>query len=298
MSKIVALDVESPNQRRICSIGITIIEDGIVKETLSYLVNPECEFNKYTINEHGIHPEDVADAITFDKLWPKISNYFCDSIIVGHNALYDLSVLYKTLIDYNIEVPQIKWICTQRIAERILKQKSGLGLDALCQRFSISLKHHDSGSDSRACAELLLLFAKEGIVPEDEAKTYIYQNHSSPKSTKRTVGLTISLPSPIPYTKNHNYNLKTIRDKTIVITGKFEYADKDEIKELLNAHGARIIEKVSKQVDVVLVGALGDPRWKNGNYGNKIKDAIDFKSKGDNIDIIHENSFEFSEDDQ
>ena len=40
--------------------------------------------------------------------------------------------------------------------------------------------------------------------------------------------------------------------------------------------------------DYVVVGALGSPDWSNGNYGSKIKKAMELKESGKPIRIITE----------
>ena len=70
--RTVALDVETPNMRNdtICSIGICVFEEGQLKESGHYLVDPETDFDALNIRIHGIRPEDVTQAATFPELWP------------------------------------------------------------------------------------------------------------------------------------------------------------------------------------------------------------------------------------
>ena len=83
------IDVETPNRRndRICSIGAVVTDqDGTVVEKKSYLVNPESSFDDINVRIHGIAPVDG---------------------VVAHNARFDLSVLTKPLVSYDIPSPKM-----------------------------------------------------------------------------------------------------------------------------------------------------------------------------------------------
>lgn len=50
--KYTVFDVETPNgaNDRICSIGISEIENGMIIESQNIFVNPECEFDSFNIH--------------------------------------------------------------------------------------------------------------------------------------------------------------------------------------------------------------------------------------------------------
>ena len=68
--RMVAFDVETPNSRgdRICSAGLTVIENNRVVESMEIRVNPETEFDWRCIKVHGIRPSDVEDEPVFSGL--------------------------------------------------------------------------------------------------------------------------------------------------------------------------------------------------------------------------------------
>ena len=45
-------------------------------------------------------------------------------------------------------------------------------LNELCCYYGISLTHHHAGSDSRACAEILLRYFRSGADPKQFIRTY------------------------------------------------------------------------------------------------------------------------------
>lgn len=84
----------------------------------------------------------------------------------------------------------------------------------------------------------------------------------------------------------------TFEGKTVVLTGDFRYGSKDEVEEAVKSMGGTVKSGVSKKTDCLLVGGLGSERWSSGNYGSKIKKAIELKNSGLKISLITEKAFE------
>lgn len=157
--RIVAVDVETPNGRdaAICQIGIVVAEYGDIIKTESYLVDPEVPFDPVNIAIHGITPADVEGAPNFPTLWPRIAAYFTDSVVVAHNAPFDLGMICGTLERYGIPVPEITCCCTVQMARRRFARETygSYRLDTLCAAFDIPLvDHHDALCDALACYRL------------------------------------------------------------------------------------------------------------------------------------------------
>ena len=131
--KYTVFDVETPNgaNDRICSIGISEIENGMIIESQNIFVNPECEFDSFNIHIHGISERDVIDAETFLYIWPKLRPLFLDRVIIAHNAPFDLSVLRKTLAAYGIEEKEIHYLDTVKAARCIYPELPNYKLNTL-----------------------------------------------------------------------------------------------------------------------------------------------------------------------
>ena len=172
-NRIVAIDVETPNGRdaAICQIGIVVADFGDVTKTESYLVDPEVPFDPINISIHGITPADVKNAPNFPTLWPRIAGYFTDSVIVAHNAAFDLGMITAALERYGIPVPPIIYCCTVQMARRRFSRETygSYKLDTLCAAFDIPLtQHHDALCDALACYRLYReLLSDFGEAPRD-----------------------------------------------------------------------------------------------------------------------------------
>lgn len=164
MERFVAFDVETPNRYsdRMSAVGITVIENNAVADSFYSLVNPETHFDYFNVRLTGISERTVAQAPTFPQLWSRIEPLLSSGLLVAHNAVFDMNVLKKCLRAYQIDwKPYVRYICTVQMGRRLLPGRSHK-LDDLCGYYGISLQHHHAGSDSAACAEILLRYLENG----------------------------------------------------------------------------------------------------------------------------------------
>lgn len=164
MSQFTVFDVETPNRmnNRMSAIGITIIEDRQIEKEFYTLVNPETHFDPFNTMLTGISEESVRNAPSFPEVWEKIEPYMSGGLLVAHNAQFDMGVLKKCLLAYEIEwKPCAHYICTVQMGRRLLPGISHK-LNDLCDYYGIALDHHKADSDSRACAQILLRYLQSG----------------------------------------------------------------------------------------------------------------------------------------
>lgn len=153
-----AIDFETAQGKRwsICQVGLVRVENQIITEQLSVLVQPPDNYywNKF-IDIHGICPEQTEDAPTFDRIWHQIAPFIKGQHVVAHNGFaFDFYCLKRTLEYYGIATPDFIGHCTYKIFKDNLAR--------LCQQYHIPLNHHDALSDALACAELFLIHLKGG----------------------------------------------------------------------------------------------------------------------------------------
>lgn len=87
-------------------------------------------------------------------------------------------------------------------------------------------------------------------------------------------------------------NVKLIfRERHFVLTGDFDYGTRSTVEEYIKDRDGIVDDKVKKCTNYVIVGAGGSDAWANGNYGTKVKKAMELKEKGQNIEIMTEAEF-------
>ena len=173
-TRYICFDVETPNSLndRMSAIGITVVEGGAITEEFFSYVNPEEYFEPFNTRLTGISAATVADAPTFPELWARIETIMSSGILVAHNASFDMNVLKKCLIGYGIPWKEaVDYTCTVKIGRKVIPGRSH-ALDAMCEMYGIALDHHQADSDSRACAEILLQYMRDGVGVSEYVKKY------------------------------------------------------------------------------------------------------------------------------
>lgn len=184
MERYIAFDVETPNYCNdcICSIGVTVVEDGKIVLECYDLVDPEARFDAFNVRFHGIGPAQVRGAKNFPTLWQELAPIFDSGILVAHNASFDLGVLKKLFARYGIRREQDDYVCTVRMGRKFLPDAPNHKLDTMCALLNIPLQHHHAASDSHACAEILRWYLGQGFPVGQQVKPYVY---TTPPSGER-----------------------------------------------------------------------------------------------------------------
>ena len=78
---------------KITEVGIMKVKDGKVIDEFSCFVNPEKPIPQKVVEVTNITDDMVKDAETIDKVFPKILEFVGDSVLVAHNADFDIGFL-------------------------------------------------------------------------------------------------------------------------------------------------------------------------------------------------------------
>ena len=78
---------------KITEIGIMKIKGGEVIDTFSCFVNPEKHIPEKVTEVTNITDDMVKDAETIEQVLPKVLEFFGDSVLVAHNADFDIGFL-------------------------------------------------------------------------------------------------------------------------------------------------------------------------------------------------------------
>lgn len=161
MTKICAIDFETANASPLsaCSIGVTVMEDGVMCDLWSTLIKPvkgADEFSYHNIMIHGIIPDMVKNAPSFDQIYAHLCELFKGAVLVAHNAEFDMKVLRSLCTYYGLELPKNEYFCTVRLSQAALPFLDRHRLNIVSEYFGIELDHHEASSDARACALIVM----------------------------------------------------------------------------------------------------------------------------------------------
>lgn len=168
-----AIDFETAtfDRNSACEVGICVVQDSEIVETKTWLIKPPSFpfFSQRNIDVHGIYPNDVKDAPTFDEIWYEIENMMYGTLMIAHNAAFDAGVLRGCLNHYGIFTPNINYLCSIQLAKKSWNYLPKYGLKHLAEHHQLSFNHHRAGDDAEVCAKIsLLAFEKLFITTNDE----------------------------------------------------------------------------------------------------------------------------------
>ncbi len=155
--EFLAIDFELASRRldSACALGIVHIKQTSIVRARRVLIRPPSPKFTFT-GVHGLTWKDVEQQPDFRTLWERLARWF-DSIesIVAHNAPFDRSVLVACCRNADLVPPALPWICTRRLARRLLGLAE-TSLPSVCDHIGFPLLHHDPLSDARAAAQIVL----------------------------------------------------------------------------------------------------------------------------------------------
>lgn len=268
-ANFVAVDFETAtaNRASACQVGIVVVKEGQIVKRISRLIRPpRNRYSPLNVSVHHITPEKTQNSPTFDIVWGEIGEYLDRNFIVAHNISFDMSVLRKSLEEYNIPCPIFMGTaCTCTIT-------GGLRLDQACEKYDIPLtEHHDALCDAEACAQLFLKYLDGEIDPDSDLECECDSDlDSDPECETRDVREQYERTEPIYYHEQiHGDLLKKdltganpdnpFYDKKVVITGVFSI-DRKELAAKLKNMGADIDSGITKRTDFVLIGEDAGPK--------------------------------------
>lgn len=79
--------------------------------------------------------------------------------------------------------------------------------------------------------------------------------------------------------------------RSICLTGEFNCGSRSEVGEKLISFGANIHASVTQKTNILIVGGQGSSAWCAGNYGTKVKKALELQEKGFEILLMREPDF-------
>lgn len=161
---------------RIVEIGVTRLNSQFqIEGTFETLINPKRDVGPTSI--HGITAEMVCQAPVFSEVVPALLEFVDGSIIVAHNASFDIRFLNKEIERAGYEGCIVRHICTLELARNHIFELPSLKLPSLCAYLGINLKEqHCALADSEATATLLSILAQEFGALESIDNAYAFRS--------------------------------------------------------------------------------------------------------------------------
>ncbi|WP_270646685.1 PolC-type DNA polymerase III [Paeniclostridium hominis] len=167
----IVFDIEttgfSNTNDKITEIGAVKIENFKLVDRFSELINPEADIS-YKIQElTGITNDMVADKPTIEEILPKFLEFVGDSVLVAHNADFDMGFISQKSREQGLEFKN-KSIDTLTLARVLLPHLKRHRLNVIAKDLGIPLlNHHRAVDDAEATAHIFIKFLemlqKQGV---------------------------------------------------------------------------------------------------------------------------------------
>lgn len=148
---------------RIIEIGAIKYVNGERVGDFSFLINPEMALPEVIRKITGITDEMLVGKPLIDEVLPDFLQFIHKSILVAHNAEFDLNFLRSVAgrLGYQIEYP---CFCTLKMARILLPELESKNLDTLAKHYDLSFaaRHRSIGDCEVTGGVLRALLAKEG----------------------------------------------------------------------------------------------------------------------------------------
>jgi DNA polymerase III epsilon subunit family exonuclease len=156
---------------RICEVGIVISEGKRIREQYQTLVNPERPLSVGAASTNGLTDEELESAPSFEEIGPKVLGLLSDTVVVCHNAKFDIQFLDSEFkqVGHELQIPNL--IDTLMLARQYYELPS-YSLSYITEAFElpITVKHRalDGALAARAAFFAMMEQLKQYNKPLDE----------------------------------------------------------------------------------------------------------------------------------
>lgn len=123
---------------RIIEIGAVKILEGVEREHRHWLVNPGVPIPASAIKIHGIMDKDVRKCAGFRDVFPEVRRFIGNSVILAHNAKFDMEFVRREASRAGLECPDNIVIDTLPLSRNWFPESPRHSLTALAGHFGIS----------------------------------------------------------------------------------------------------------------------------------------------------------------
>ena len=116
---------------RVCEVAFQRVVGNVVETSYTSLINPQRPLSARSFSINQIGAEQLADAPTFAAIGAGLRAALADTVIVAHNAPFDLEFLHAELALASLPPLLVPVIDTLAIARRLFPRRQSHSLAAL-----------------------------------------------------------------------------------------------------------------------------------------------------------------------
>ena len=141
---------------RIVEIGAIRYSRGEITSSMNSLINPEMNIPALVSSIHGIYDKDVMNKPVVEQILPEFLNFIENSVLVAHNASFDVGFIKKSLGRAEMTIPEMRVLDTIRLSKKVWPGMKSYSQKNLASFLSIDVRNaHRAEDDCRVCLEIL-----------------------------------------------------------------------------------------------------------------------------------------------
>ena len=165
---------------KITEIGIMKVKNGEVIDEFECFVNPEKPIPQRVVEVTNITDDMVKDAETIDKVLPKVLEFVGDSVLVAHNADFDIGFLKYNAKQLGLNLDNT-YLDTLRLAKELFPdyKKYKLGIIAENLGIEVIVAHRaldDVDTTVKVFKVMLDMLKEKGVETLDDLKKIASEN--------------------------------------------------------------------------------------------------------------------------
>ncbi|MBB5323636.1 DNA polymerase-3 subunit alpha (Gram-positive type) [Anoxybacillus tepidamans] len=205
----VVFDVETTGlsavYNTIIELAAVKVKDGEIIDRFTSFANPHHPLSITTIELTGITDDMVKDAPDVEEVLREFHEWIGDSVLVAHNASFDIGFLNAGLKKIGIPRVTNPVIDTLELARFLYPELKNHRLNTLCKKFDIELtQHHRAIYDAEATGHLLMRMLKDA-----QEKGMLYHDELNERSRQETA-YQRSRPFHVTLLAQNNVGLKNL----------------------------------------------------------------------------------------
>lgn len=269
LENYVILDVEttglSPKSEKIIETALIRIDNGEQVSQFTSCVNPGKSLSPRIVSLTGLNDDMLKDAPAFSSIAEKVSRFIGNSVIVAHNAVFDLGFLSEELTRCNVK-HRFQYLDTVKIAKMAYPGLNNYKLETLISELNLAEKQSHRAMDDVLCTLKLYELACERL-------------------RNPLISSLISYCSPI---KDYqlSYRCDPLKGLRFAILGNFT-SPQSAIKKLIMAADGTLVSLSNPNIDYLVYGFI-EPTDNPSRYETLVDNAIKHGEKCENPVLINE----------
>ncbi|MCP4336314.1 MAG: PolC-type DNA polymerase III [Mycoplasma sp.] len=178
----------SPICHEIIEFGAIKLKNGVIIDRKQFFIKPKTPISDFTTNLTGITNEMLDNCIDEFVGIKEILDYFQDSVLIAHNAPFDMGFIYQKIDQYNLDEVNFTYIDTVAVAKILEPTAKRFNLEKVATRmghkYDPSIAHradYDAEVLTNVWLTMISKLRRSGVETlkqlEEKINDKIYESH-------------------------------------------------------------------------------------------------------------------------